>query len=412
MAVVQEFAPNWRILAAATLGVSMSVTAIPLYTLGVFLLPLEAARGWSRTDIALAPAILGFSLPLGFLMLGRLIARFGIRRVAVSGHLMLAFAFIGLSQAATLSLFWGLYFFAGLAAVGASPVTYTQAVVRAFETRRGLAIGLCMSGAGVGAVLAPPILDYVLRVHGWQAGYAVLGSASALVGAAVHRLLARIDTGRDGGRREIGSAASNRAGAADLPAQGDLHAEGGGTRLLVMLCAIIFVVALCLNGYVVHLVPILVAQGHAARNAAALAGGIGLAVMVGRLVTGWLLDRFSTGLVGGLVFSGAAVGIALLAEVLPAPPLAAVLLIGFSIGAEVDILAYIVSRRFSAADYARRFSWVYGAFMVGGGISPLLAGLSYDLVGGYGPFFLVSALLLLGVAASFVGLEAGRKLVR
>jgi MFS family permease len=101
----------------------------------------------------------------------------------------------------------------------------------------------------------------------------------------------------------------------------------------------------------------------------------------------------------------AACGIYLLSIMSAATVLIPIVLIGFTVGAEVDIVAYLVSRHFPQQLYARYFSGVYCAFMLGAGISPLIAGYIYDRNGGYGVFFLFSIAALISISFAFLGLH-------
>lgn len=387
----REFASGWKLLVVATLGISMATTAIPFYSLGLFIAPLEQAKGWTRTDITLAATLFGFTLPVAMLGIGRLIDRFGLRRTASSGHFMLGLTFLALSVTGSdIRPFWALYVLGAVLAAGASPVTYTRAIIQHFEQRRGLAIGVAMSGTGIGAGLAPLVLEPVIRTAGWQAGYQVLAAILFAIAILVHI-----------GLRGITLAGPEMAGgdrtAAPAPAQ-DRRARW----LLAGICLIIFAIALAVNGYVVHLMPMLLGAGLSSPAAAGLLAYIGATVIIGRLGTGFLLDRFSTGLVGSGIFLTAAAGIGLLGFYGAGAAMLPILLIGFTVGAEVDIVAYLVSRCFDRCHYTGNFSIVYGAFMLGAALSPLLAGWLFDRDGGYDLFFLLSIMLLLIVSASFL----------
>lgn len=391
----REFAIGWRVLLAATLGISMATTAIPLYSTGVFIAPLEQAHGWSRSEIAMAATVFGFSLPVSILTLGWMIGRFGVRLVGTFGHLMLGLAYLGLSQMGhDVRVFWALYVFAALSAVGASPITYTRAIIQVFNRHRGLAIGVAMSGTGLGAAVAPPLLEFVIRNYGWQAGYQILAFILFTIAGVVFFLFK--GTAFESRQTEPASQSDGPGAQAQSP-----QIPG----MLLLICLGIFIISLSINGYVIHLVPILTGAGLTPQQAAGLTAFIGLAVILGRLATGYLLDHFPTGLIGCLVFVAAACGIYMLSSMSTEFVLLPILLIGFTIGAEVDIVAYLVSRLVPQQLYARYFSWVYAAFMLGAGISPLIAAYIYDRNGNYGVFFLLSIAALLSISFAFLGLH-------
>jgi MFS family permease len=406
-ALRREFSAGWRVLLAAALGSSVATTAIPLYSMGVFIEPLEIAKGWSRTDVTTAATIFGFCLPFSILLIGHSVERIGVRSTVVLGHVMLGLAFFGLSRSGnSLEVFWGLHALAALLAAGASPVAYTRAVIRHFDEIRGLAIGIFMASAGLGAALAPPLLDAVIRGAGWESGYRALGVTLLAVAVVVFWLLRDIDDNSpatEPGSRQPNSVAPENAVGVVGPAPPRVT--------LAVICMAIFAVALSVNGYVVHFIPLLRDEGMTAGDAAMVASYIGVSVILGRLVTGALMDRVSVGLIGFFVFATAASGIVLLQIFGSAAALICAIAVGFTVGAEVDLVTYMVSRTFEPARFSRNFSWVYSAFMIGGGLSPLLAAYIYDTTGSYGHFFSLTATLLMTISLGFIGLHRMQRIM-
>lgn len=392
----REFSEGWPVLLAATLGVSVATTAIPFYSMGVFIRPLEVARGWSRSEIAFAASLLSFILPLAILWLGKLIDRFGVRSIAVSGHVMLGLCYLALSSGGSdIRIFWAIYAVAAITAVGASPITYTRAVIQCFDRNRGLAIGICMSGAGVSAAIAPATLEWVIRTHGIASGYQALAATLFAVAMLVFFLLPNTRTA---------------VPLVEVPPSGEAIStmQAGRDRpylALSVICIGIFAVALSINGYVIHMVPLLEAQGLSSQEAAKVVTSLGLAVIAGRLVTGYSLDRISTGLICTAVLSGTVCGIWLLYSGTPSVAPLAAALIGFAIGAEVDVVAYLMSRVFTKEAFPRYFSFAYASFMLGAGISPLLAAQSFERHGDYTLFFLFSSGLLTTMSAACLALH-------
>lgn len=401
----REFSAGWRVLLAAALGSSVATTAIPLYSMGVFIEPLEIAKGWSRTDVTTAATIFGFCLPLSILLIGHWVERIGVRPIVVLGHVMLGLAFLGLSRSDnSLQVFWGLHALAALLAAGASPVAYTRAVIRHFDDVRGLAIGIFMASAGVGAALAPPLLDAVIRAAGWEAGYRALGVTLLVVAAVVFWLLSPVnDSASDTG---AATGQATRAAPGDAVVSRSILSS---RVLLTLICIVIFAVALSVNGYVVHFIPLLRDEGMSAGDAAMVASYIGVAVILGRLMTGALMDRVSVGLIGFFVFGAAAAGIFLLQSFGESAAFICAVVIGFTVGAEVDLVTYLVSRAFDPSRFSRNFSWVYSIFMIGGGLSPLMAAYIFDDTGSYDAFFSITAALLTMISLGFIGLHRMRR---
>jgi hypothetical protein len=124
---------------------------------------------------------------------------------------------------------------------------------------------------------------------------------------------------------------------------------------------------------------------------------LGAAVMIGRVGTGYLLDRFFAPYVGALFFGGVAAGVGLFlwgGATLVA--FVGAFLIGLSMGAEVDIIPYLIGRYFGLRCFAEIYSVAFGAFVLAGAVGPLAMGWAFDLTGSYHgalTAFLVATLL-------------------
>jgi hypothetical protein len=143
-------------------------------------------------------------------------------------------------------------------------------------------------------------------------------------------------------------------------------------------------VAGSIHGCVIHL-PELFSDRGAGGEAAALAISVaGVAVLLGRIGTGYFLDRCFGPYVACAVFGGAAIGIVLLW--LGDRGTAAVVgayLVGLAFGAEVDIIAFLMSRYFGVRSLGTSFGFGFGALVLAGGIGPLIMGLAFDRTASY-----------------------------
>jgi MFS family permease len=131
---------------------------------------------------------------------------------------------------------------------------------------------------------------------------------------------------------------------------------------------------------------------------------MGAASLVGRLTTGWLLDRFFAPRVGFCLLSIAAIGTYLLAgaQTLSLGVIAAAL-IGFGMGAEADVTPYILSRYLGLRSFAMLYGFTWTAYAIAGAVGPILMGRAFDATGSYTALltqlalgtFLIGALMLL-----------------
>ncbi len=378
-------------LAAATLGVGVGFSSLPFYTAGLFIGPLRAAFGWTRAQAGSGNLALALGLALGASLVGRLVERFGIRRVALAGLIVEAavFAFLSRFNGPPLVYVGALFAMAVLGA-GASPLTFTLAVNRRFERARGLALGVCLMGAGLAGALAPLLLGPVIAAAGWRAAYGVL-AAVVLVASPLALAL--------GGRGADGRAPP----AAAPPPPPTIRSVLSRWRFWALLGASALA-AFAIAGASVHFVPILTERGLDPAAAAGRASLIGLSVIATRVLIGAALDRLSARWVGAAVMAAAAAGALLLTLASPANAIAAALLLGAGLGAEVDLISFLAARDFGLAGYGRAYGLVYGGTLVAAGAGPFGFGLIADH-GGYGPALAASAVALAMAAALLLSLK-------
>jgi MFS family permease len=127
---------------------------------------------------------------------------------------------------------------------------------------------------------------------------------------------------------------------------------------------------------------------------------MGGASLVGRLMTGWLLDRFFAARVSFGLLTMAAVGTFLLsgADSLTTGVLAAVL-IGLGMGGEADVTPYLISRYFGLRSFSVLYGLTWTFYAFAGAIGPILMGKAFDVTGSYEALLVQLALATFAVAA-------------
>ena len=223
-----------------------------------------------------------------------------------------------------------------------------------FIAARGLALGITLAGTGMAALLMPPFLAAVMGTYGLVGGY--VGLALLALSPWFYVLIIARDHDAP-----TGKAAPERAPSAQ---PGDINLRHFWTIGLTF-----FFVSLGLAGVIVHLVPMMLDAGLTAQRAAFVASAVGVGVVLARVIIGWLIDHIHAPFVAAVVFVVAGGGCLLLG---PGVAIVAAVLIGIAIGAEIDLIAYLVSRYFPPPRYAGIYGWQFGFFAIGAGLSPLL----------------------------------------
>ncbi len=367
-----ELAQGWPLVLAAALAIGVGTMGIGFYSLGLFVKPLQAEFGWSRAAVSGAATFQQFGIFLSAPLVGWLADRWGARPIALASFIATPIALLALSRTGNSVVAWdALWLLVSLAGAGTTPAIWARIVSLKFDAARGLALGLMLMGTGTAAILAPALLGPVFATSGWRMAVLVMAGATLL----------------------IGLPASLLVGTSDRPAGGD-KARGRFevNRQTLMLLLIAFLLGLIVAGLIVHLVPMLVDRGMAAADAAQVAAGVGVAVVVARLVVGYLFDRFHAPYVAALFLLSPVVAALLLHG--GGPVFIAALMLGLAAGAEVDMLAYFTGRYAALANYGATYGGVLGVFCLGAGLGPMLFGKAYDALGGYDASLLGSAVVL------------------
>jgi MFS family permease len=384
-----EFARGWKVILACALGVGLGVTGIAFYSMSLFIAPLTQAFGWTRGDISSATLCLVIGTVLTAPLVGRLVNWAGAMKVALTSMVAVAAGFIALSMnTGSLPTYYATWLFISIAGAGTTPIIWTRTVNLWFERHRGLALALTLCGTGVVALVTPVLLNAIISSYGWRAGYQVIAAAVLLIGVPVVYLLLhnRIDAARSP-LVTVNDEAQVKALLSFREALGDSNLWKMGIG--------IFLIAMIVAGQIVHLVPMMIDGGMAAKDAAATMSILGIAIIVGRLSIGVLLDSFPAPRVAFLVLLLPACACLALLNHWSAALVVA--LVGGAAGAEVDLLAYLVRRCFSEQNYAQVYGWLLATFSLGSSLGPMAAGHLRDMGGTY------ETALYLGIVMTVIG---------
>ena len=377
---------DWPAVVAAMVGLIFSTGTLTIYSFGVFVHPLHAQFGWNRTQLGGAVAVSQFGLAIALPFWGRLVDRFGPRPILFIS--VLTMSLLAASLALLTPHLWHLYLvFAGIPflAAGASPLGYSSVLVRRFDQQLGLALGLATMGVGLGAAILPPLAQALIGAFGWRDAYAVIGLITLLVGLPSVVVATRHTPGPV--VREIGTAKPSA-----LPAI--------RTPTFLLICTVFFLLGVTTVGVLAQLVPMMVDRGFSPPAAARVAALTGLAALASRGGIGWVLDRVQAPRVVAAVALLACISFLLLAYGGGRPSsYVAVVLLGGAIGAEVNFIAFLTRRHFAQALFGSLYGIGCGSYLLGGGVGPLLLGISFDHLGGYRPSLLLFTVRAAAAAA-------------
>lgn len=385
------FRNRWWIVFGSVLGLIVGNVTILQLSASVLMKPIMAELGWNRSMVSAAVMLGSIFAAVATPVAGKLMDRHGIKRITLVAITLFALAIASMSLAPAIpAAFLAMFSLVGLFSAGQAPLPYAKAIAAAFDRRRGLAMGIAMTGVGLGAALVPRLTQFYLDRLGWRGAYVAVGmTVFAIAFLAVGLFI-----------RDSGGASRTAAAEAQVRVLPGLDARAAlRSPNFWMLAAVFFCIPIVVNGTIVHLVPLLTDRGIPAGRAVALFSGVGASLIAGRLLCGFLLDHFFGPHVALAFVMLPAVGVlTLLLSSDPTLAALGVVLVGLGMGAEVDLIAYLQSRYFGLRAFGQIYGYLFAVFTVGSGLGPFMMGAAFDAAGSYRPA-LLAFVAVLGIAA-------------
>jgi MFS family permease len=364
---------GWFVVAAG-----FAVTCVGfgcVYSFSAFIESLQRDFGAARGSVSLVFSLAGFLyFALGSVS-GPLADRFGSRRLAVIGMILIAAGLALASLAQSLPTVYAAYGLGVGLGVGCSYVPAMGAVQRWFVKRRGFASGLASSGIGVGALVGPPLASHLIGLYGWRETYLILGALSVIVGAGMALLLEN-----DPRDRGLGP-----DGAPPRPKARNAESSGASIKEAIKSRRFLGLYAACLfcsfGAFVpfVHLTPYAVDHGIAQSSAVLLVSAIGIGSTIGRFFLGGLADRLGRRLALTAMFVGMALALVIWLTSTTFWPLAVfALLFGIAYGGWVALLPAVVMDYFGGRNVSGLIGILYTSAGFGTLIGPAAAGFAFD----------------------------------
>jgi MFS family permease len=375
---------GWWIALTGALALFLSTVTIVIFPFGIFAAAIAQEFHAGRAKISLAFGIHSLTAALCFPLAGRLVDRFGARRVLIRSMTLLGLILV-CSRFLSGSL-WELYvFYFALGTLGGSAgaLPYTVVISHWFDRRRGLALSAVMAGMAVGAIVIPPVAQSLVRTLGWRMSYSVFGIAILLIPLPLVIALLK-ETPESMGFLPDGAAGAHVSEPKAASEIGLTLRESVRTSAFWIMVCVFFLVTASVHACFIHLPAVLADRGATVQMAALASSMFGVGMFIGRIGCGYLLDVFFAPRVSAALFAAVATGLGFLA-VGHAISVAFVgaFLVGLGLGAETDIMAYLVSRYFGLRSYGAIFGWIWAVFGLSGGLGAFLMGLGFDKTGSY-----------------------------
>ena len=377
-----------QIVAVLTAFLSLfAVVGFALYGLPRFYPYFVQELGWTRQQVTSGNAYskIFVAVAFGFLA-GRLVDRFGPRRLLLGGVVMAGGALVGLSYVTSLSAFYFFYAFNALGYVFGGPLPNQVLLSRWFDKGRGKAMGIAYLGIGVGGALVPLLAYSLTQAYGWRGALRILGFLMIAVALPMAYFV-----------REPARAAS-AAAAAPAQSLGAILSRPAFYFLMLGSMASIGAVGGTIQNLALYLsLDRRLAQVEIDTTLSIILAGS----VVGRLVMGWLADRWAKKHVMLLIYTIVAVSIPLLVYA-PSPAALKIcaFLFGIGLGGDYMIIPLMAAELYGVAILGRVMGIVLTADSVSESLVPMLVASMRDASGSYASGFMVLvALAALGALA-------------
>ena len=390
---------GWVVVACAFM-VALCGWGFGFYGPGIYLASLRAQHGWSATLISSAITVYYLCGATWILFAGDAIHRVGPRAVVLVGVAAMGLGVALIPMVSTPWLLFPLFIVMSLGWAAMSGAAVNAIVAPWFERRRGAAVSLALNGASCGGVFVAPYLVYLITRFDLQRGLAIGVGTMLAVMVPVLVLLRRspeeLGLSPDGDPPGSAAAERDRARAA-VPMWNRSRALRDRAFLTI---SIAFAAGLLAQvGFLTHQMSYLV-QIVSVTSAAVAVSLTTIAAVVGRTLTGLVIDRLDTRAVSATNFALEGVALAMLvwAQSMATVYVGCVLL-GLAVGNMITLPSLIVQREFPPGDFSRLVSLIVSVNQYTFAFGPALLGALRDWSGDYRLSFLVCVALQLAAAA-------------
>lgn len=390
-----EFRLSWSNLLGTCFGLGTGA-ALSFYTMSIFGPALIADLGWSRADFALVGSLSLITMPI-LPFTGRFIDRVGPRIAGTAGFTVLTLCFIALSMMS--GEFWhflAIQFFLGVFGVMTSSMAFARVIVDRFDHARGLALSIMMSASPLSGAIAAPLIGGVIAEHGWRSGYLVLAAISAVGGLLTVALI-----GRSGSKTQSdGKANAAKAAVKFTRAEFLTIVRNPVFPILIVGMFLVNVPQVLAQS---QLKLVIMGTGVPGEAATWMVSLYAIGVVVGRCGCGIALDRVKTHIVAFITLGLPTISYVLLAGEVTATAILvpAILLIGLAQGAEGDVGAFIISRRFDQKNFSLLYAFLNIMVSSGSSIGALILSMTLQEGNSYAPFSIVCAITAFAGAVLF-----------
>lgn len=397
MSDLGEFERGSGLVAASAVGIALGLSPLPFYTLGVFAPQLSHEFGWPMAHIMAGLSIMTIMVVVMGPVAGWLADRYGVRRVTLSSLVLFSLSVMTFAlQNGDIRVYWVTWGLAAAVGVGTLPATWTRAINVWFEARKGFALGLALTGTGIAGMVLPGYTHWAIGRFGWRGAYVALALLPLLIALPLAVRYFRATP-----------AETLTAGAVFRSATPGLSFREAVRDWRFWFIGLAFLpISFAIGGPIPNMKTILSTHGLSDADILAVLPLIGLFVIVGRLLGGWLVDRIWAPIVAAVLLSIPAVLQLILFQDHITVTRAMILLggLGLAAGMEYDLLAFLTARYFGTANYSTIYGALYSFFAIGAGFASMIYAHVFDVSHTFDRILMMGSFGMAGGAIVLLGL--------
>jgi MFS family permease len=362
----------------AMIGLALGPSVIANLTVSAYIGPIEAEFGWLRSDVSFAFSLVAYMIVVMSPLQGMLVDRFGPRKVVLTSIPLFALSLGAIYFTPdNIYVYYFLWALVPIAGLGLWPLGYLQAVTPWFDRKLGLALGCANAGIGVGSTFLPMlVIGPIIAAYSWRHAVLAIAALVLFVSWPVVAYCLREPSGGDSAARKL-AAASRSFGLS--------FRDSMREPTFWMLNLGFFLLGMTATSLVTQQVPLLRDAGWTVDETTRLQTTFGFGLLFARVAVGFIIDHVFAPRVMTTVSIGGAIACILYA-VYPEWGYVSALLIGFLLGAEFDVLAFLIKRYYGYLAYGRVYGVIFGVFYLGSAVGiwgmpklrEMTADLSYD----------------------------------
>ncbi|MGE0134938.1 MAG: MFS transporter [Dehalococcoidia bacterium] len=373
---------GWWILAASVAAMALG-SGVSMWAFGLYVRPLEAEFGWSRSEVSFAFSVSLLVSGLCGPLVGRWVDQRGARSAIIVGGVATAATYLLL---ATTQELWQWYCYSTLNAVARTLmffIPFMALISRWFDRRRGIAVSILGTGFSLGGFLVLPVMGALIDLAGWRGALLWSGVAVAVVFTSIGLFVVR---NAPVGRYDVDTGGASAPG--DLPEEplsGVTLREALRSPLFWTLSLALMLFFFGLFGWLVHQVPFYEANGISRRTAATIVSVTAGLSIATRLLVGLAADRIPRFEYAALALAGCLAGAMATLTISTSPAAIGLFLTLWVVGTAGGPMmeALLLTRAFGLSHFATILGAVAVVETLGQILSPTLAGAIYDATGSY-----------------------------